>query len=151
MSAFEPLRKPERNENVGAMLRAAATLALLTTGCSQADRAASPQETERVRVASDQDARCREAVANGLAPGLFDYGVASSARTAKDLARIYWRAMFAHSNNPVEQVLRRPLTAELRDGVWHVATTVPKDALGVQYFVQICQSNGRVLELTGAQ
>jgi hypothetical protein len=59
--------------------------------------------------------------------------------------------MFAQTDVPVEQVLRRPLTAELRNGVWYVATTLPKDALGIQLFVQICQSNGRVLQLTGAQ
>ena len=104
-----------------------------------------------MRLASNQDVRCRETVANGLAPGLFDFGVVSSGGAARDVAKTYWRAMFAHTDTPVEQLLRRPLAAELKNGVWYVATTIPKDALGIELFIQICQSNGRVLQLTGAQ
>ena len=133
------------------MIRSVAFLALLATSCSQNERSAPSDKSERVRLARDQDTKCREPVANGLAPGSFDYGVVTSAEDAKGAASIYWRAMFAHSKVPVEQVLRRPVTAELRSGVWHVATTVPKGELGIQLFVQICQSNGRVLELTGEQ
>jgi hypothetical protein len=134
------------------MLRAAIIVLLLfATGCSQPQPVASQQDTERVRLASDQDARCRETVINGLSPSSFDYGVVSNAGTAKGAASAYFRAMFADTGVPVEQVLQRPLTAELRNGVWHVANTLPKDALGVQLFAQICQSNGRVLVLTGEQ
>ena len=75
----------------------------------------------------------------------------SSEATAKDLASAYWKAIFAETDAQAEQALRRPLKAELENGVWHVETTLPKDALGIQLFVQICQSNGRVLQLTGAQ
>jgi hypothetical protein len=82
---------------------------------------------------------------------MFDYGVVSNAALAKQLATAYFRGIFANTDTPVEQVLRRPLTAELKNGVWHVATTLPDDALGIEFFAELCQSNGRVLKLTGEQ
>ena len=153
MSAFDPLRTLERRENVQSMIRANFLLFFLAAGCSQGEQASAPlRKGERVAIQlTKQDPRCREAVANGLAPGSFDYGVVSTAATAKEVAHAYFSDIFAYTDTPVGQVLRRPLTAELRDGIWHVVTTVPKGAVGVQLFMQICQSNGRVLQLTGSQ
>ena len=136
----------------GVMLRLAATFALLASGCSPTSTSVSQQEPERVRLSlREQDPRCRDTVESGLAPGSFDYGVVSSAATAKRTAEGYFRAMFSRSDVPVDEVLRQPMAAELRRGVWNVATTVPKEAVGVHFLVKICQSNGRVLELTGGQ
>jgi hypothetical protein len=75
----------------------------------------------------------------------------SSAGAAKQIAETYWRAIFAGTDVPVEQVLRRPLTAELRKGIWHVETTLPEGSIGVGFVAEICQSNGRVVTLTGYQ
>jgi hypothetical protein len=137
---------------LSAIGKAAAILLLLAAGCSQADNAASVLEKQRVRLASDQDARCREAVDNDLPSGSLDYGVVSSVATAKDVAKSYWRTVLTHTEVPVEELLLgRPLAAEVRKGVWHVVTTHPRNAFGAQLHIQICQSNGRVLVLNRAQ
>jgi hypothetical protein len=52
---------------------------------------------------------------------------------------------------PVDEILERPLDVGLRNGVWHITTSVPKQAIGMQLVLEICQSNGRVLRLGGSQ
>jgi hypothetical protein len=130
---------------LSAIGKATAVSILFAAGCSQGDHAASVLAEQRVRLASDQDARCNEAVKNDLAPGSMDYGVVSSVAAAKDAARSYWRIVLAKSDVPVEDLSRRPLIAELKDGVWSVTTRDPEGADDSKLGIQICQSNGKVL------
>jgi hypothetical protein len=137
---------------LSAIGKAAVISSLFAAGCSQADNAAAILEKQRVRLAADQDARCREAVENDLAPGSLDYGVVSTVATAKDAAQSYWRTVLTHTDVPVEELLiGRSLAVELRKGVWHVATQHPENASGARLHIQICQSNGRVLALNSTQ
>lgn len=133
------------------MLRWMGTLCALLASCSQAEHRTSAEAAERVPIGASQDVRCQDPVVNGLAPGTFKYGVVSSPPIAKEAAVVYLQSIFGPTDVPVDRLLSRPLTIQLRNGVWHVATTVPEGALGAQLFVEICQSNGRVLKLTGAQ
>ncbi|TAK09845.1 MAG: hypothetical protein EPO38_08880 [Rhizorhabdus sp.] len=71
-----------------------------------------------------------------------DGGVVSSAGIAKNVAYQYLRAVY-----PEDQHLR-PLQASLRGGVWTVNGTLPEGSIGGVAGIRLCQSNGRVLQIT---
>jgi hypothetical protein len=77
------------------------------------------------------------------------YGVVSGPGVARQVATDYFMAVLP--DIPVHDLMQRPVETKLQRGVWYVNTTVPKNAIGIQLFIEICQSNGRVLKLTGAQ
>ena len=134
------------------MRRLILLLALLQVSCSQQQASPPAEETKRVR--SDQtrqDKRCSDPVATELRPDQFDYGVVSTPKVAKETAANYFRAMFAGTDVPVDEVLEGSLKASLKEGVWHVETTLPEGAIGIYFVAELCQSNGRVLTLTGYQ
>lgn len=133
------------------MKRALLILALMAAGCSESAPKDVPERQARIPLdTAKQDARCRENIANGLAPGLFDYGVVNSPDVAKAVATTYIRAIL-RGDKALESTLKRPMQTTLKNGVWHVRTTLPKGALGLYEYVDICQSNGRVLTLSGGQ
>lgn len=149
---FRPIADIWNASKYELMRRLILLLTLLQVSCSQQQASLSGEETKRVR--SDQtrqDKRCSEPVATAFKPDQFDYGVVSTPKVAKETATSYFRAMFADTDIPVNEVLERPLKARLKDGVWHVETTLPEGASGVGFIAELCQSNGRVLTLTGYQ
>lgn len=73
------------------------------------------------------------------------HGLISNESLAKQLAREVLRSTFGHEPYP-------PMVARLDRGVWHIeGGPFPPDTLGGNLYIQICQSNGRVLNLYGTQ
>ena len=87
-----------------------------------------------------QDRRCAQAL------NLYGHepigGVVSSERIAKEVAYAYLKAIYPNDRH------LRPMTAILSNGVWAVNGTLPKGSIGGVAGIALCQSNGRVLEIT---
>lgn len=87
-----------------------------------------------------QDRRCIEAV------NLYGHeptgGVVSSESIAKDVAYRYLKAVYPNDRH------LRPMIATLSNGVWTVNGTLPGPSTGGVAGIALCQSNGRVLEIT---
>ena len=132
------------------MLQWLLPLGLLLTACSNPSSDRGNEQAEQIPpVATTQDGRCREPVKtfkDGGAP--LEFGVVSSSAAARQIASAYFRGTWR--NLPLDEVLRRPIETKLRRGVWHVNTTLP-EGLGIKLFVELCQSNGRVLSIYGYQ
>lgn len=84
------------------------------------------------------DPRCKEQVARYQPTS----GVVSSAQVAKSIASTYLSAAYQSSRQA------EPLVSSLRNGVWFVHGTLPKGTAGGVGEVLLCQSNGRVLQLS---
>jgi hypothetical protein len=67
---------------------------------------------------------------------------------ARRVAFVYLTSIFGH---PLAQGVL-PLQARLERGIWYVqGAPAPPDAMGGTLYIQICQSNGRVLSYLGTQ
>lgn len=109
---------------------------LLLAGCSSAHSDERRRPLDRLH----QDSRCAETVnLYGHEP---DDGVVSSESIAVDVAYAYLKAIY-----PDDRYLR-PMRARLNNGVWVVNGSLPKHMLGGVAGISLCQSNGRVLEIT---
>lgn len=74
-----------------------------------------------------------------------EHGVVSNEELAKQLALPILRSQFG-------EMTRTPLQARLERGVWFVeGAPLPPDSVGGNLYIQICQSNGRVLNIYGTQ
>ncbi len=116
-----------------------ATVVLSVSACSSAQ----PDEQRRKLDRLHQDPRCDEAVTMREPQVRFvgSAGVVNSESIAKDIAYTYLKAVY-----PEDRHLR-PMRVTFRNGVWTVNGTLPKDMVGGVAAVEICQSNGRVLQI----
>jgi len=113
-------------------------LALLAiAGCSSRN----PDEQQRSLDRVHQDKSCADAV------GFYEpeTGVVSSEAIAKEVAYRYLKSAY-----PTDRHLR-PMTASLKNGVWTVSGSMPKNAAGGVAAIELCQSNGRVLVMSHGQ
>jgi len=122
-------------------------LPLAVMGCSRSGDETTGQPTPEWRpvplVMARQDPRCREEATPLHAHG----GVVNSSGAAKTIA---WTYMVTFYPYPwVRNEL--PLEARLHNGVWHVSGTLPEGSAGGVAELEICQSNGRVLEVRHGQ
>jgi hypothetical protein len=81
-------------------------------------------------------------------PGMFQRkgGVVHNADFAKRIGYTYLMSIYAESGGP-----RLPMQARLSKGVWYVEDTLPAEMAGGNHYIQICQSNGRVLTYYASQ
>ena len=125
-------------------MRACAILLVLgVLACSEQ----APRDTRRapeIPLPANMDERC------GPPPRLApqNSGVVNNAIAALDLARLYFKA---HFDSLAEEKIRRPTEVRNLRGVWLVNTTMPEGWLGGVLHVEICQSNGQVLQIYGEQ
>lgn len=112
------------------MKRLAGLAVLLLASCSpEGDAQSLPLDEAR------QDRRCAERVAFYQPPS----GVVSNEAIAKEVAFAYLRRVYPEDDH------LRPMTAHLRNGVWHVLGYMPEGMFGGVAHIELCQSNGRVL------
>jgi hypothetical protein len=117
-------------------VRSTLTSALLVvSACSSSNPDEQRQSLDRLH----QDRRCAEAV--NLYGNEPEGGVVSSVGVAEDVAFRYLSAIYPDDRHI------RPMRASLRNGVWTVNGTLPKDWIGGVAGIELCQSNGRVLTI----
>jgi hypothetical protein len=76
-------------------------------------------------------------------------GIVYNAAVARALAAIYVNALY-DTNLPSRN--DPPLRARLEHGIWHLSgPPLPADTIGGEFYIQICQSNGRVLSYIATQ
>jgi hypothetical protein len=113
-----------------------ASVLLLVSACSSG----SSDEQRRPLDRAHQDRRCAEALnLYGHEP---ENGVVSSESIAKGVAHAYLKSTYPEDHH------LRPMTAILSNGVWTLTGTLPTGSIGGVAGIAICQSNGRVLEIT---
>ena len=73
------------------------------------------------------------------------HGLVSNEKFAKEISRTVFQSTFGIK--PLE-----PLVARNETGVWDIqGAPLPPGTMGGNLYIQICQSNGRVLNLYGTQ
>lgn len=83
---------------------------------------------------------CGTASLGSWPPRPIEGGIVSNADRATALGAVYLIDIYG------KNVIRLPLSARLRNGVWLVEDSGPgKGAIGGSRYVEICQSNGAVL------
>jgi hypothetical protein len=113
-----------------------ASALLFSSACSSGHSDDQRRALDRVH----QDRRCAEAVnLYGREPA---GGAVSTESIAKDVAYAYLKSLYPNDRH------LRPMTATLTDGVWTVNGTLPTGSVGGAGGIALCQSNGRVLEIT---
>lgn len=70
----------------------------------------------------------------------------NSAGLAKRIGYDYLESIYRESGGP-----RQPMQAVLAQGVWHIRDTLPEGDIGGEKYIEICQSNGRVLNFFATQ
>jgi len=113
------------------MIRSVICISVAVAGCSP-----SPTANRQTLDEARQSVDCREKV------GFFQPkdGVVATDQIAKEVGFQYLHDVF-----PRDEL--RPVSASLKNGIWHVSGYFPKGDIGGAAHVLICQSNGRVLRL----
>lgn len=76
-------------------------------------------------------------------------GVVYNAAIARSLALTYINAIY---DADLRHDVSPPLRARLERGIWYVSgPPLPKDTIGGEFYLQICQNNGRLLNYLGTQ
>lgn len=100
----------------------------------------SPDNSMQILDLVRQDKRCGLRTLGFWPPRPIEHGIVSNPSRAKSLAYIYLVSIYG------ENVIRLPLSAEIKNGLWLVEDAGPGEgAIGGARYVEICQSNGAVI------
>jgi len=133
-------------------LYSASLLFVLAVGLSSTARTArEPRFSNEPSQAFDgnhQDKRCGDRThitfPDGETPPPEARGVIDNAGRAKSIAYAYFSSIFG------KRMVRLPLSAKLVNGVWYVQGAEPP-TLGGNLYIELCQSNGSVVNYYGTQ